>query len=465
MNKINIEPELINYIKERILLGYPEYDTRKNLLMADWSSEQIEDAIKFCTEEIKKEPKTDVVDEQFLNGWSISSIVLGPIYFFCSHLKKTGFLWFIPLFGFYLQIFNFFKGRRKSYETGKWASFEKFEKKQRLLDLWSFVIMINFLIIFMIGMISLIFYPDVIEDFKLRVYEEKIIYDFASENIDKLYEESTDAFKVDYPNKDDLLRFLKDHNFSNFESDFVTIYKNDAIICGYQAPSDDSSTEIDYYDNNGSPLNLKLFKSEKNGWVLDKIDTKIGGCNLENYVEGTENLEGNPLSKFFPEEITINKNKYTLNPEIRKSEVYTLYNSYGSYDEIDDLENSIWTDYLLDENVRFDLIVANYSKKDKEQVKQKVSDYISYYKNYFAEDIGYEVEVSDLSSKNYELYYTKRKSLDDVADKDVLAEILFIDSQNNIFSGSIIYANDLEPITPEDLDTLADGIMNNIKNN
>jgi hypothetical protein len=81
---------------------------------------------------------TDQELETFLQGWSWGGFFLNWIYFFASRAYVMGVLYFvgslIPIVDIVIALVAGMKGRKISFERGKWNDAQAFIKRQKLLD-------------------------------------------------------------------------------------------------------------------------------------------------------------------------------------------------------------------------------------------------------------------------------------------------------------------------------------------
>lgn len=81
---------------------------------------------------------TDQELETFLQGWSWGGFFLNWIYFLASRAYVVGVLYFvgslIPVVDIVIAIIAGMKGRKISFEKGKWTDEQAFVRRQKLLD-------------------------------------------------------------------------------------------------------------------------------------------------------------------------------------------------------------------------------------------------------------------------------------------------------------------------------------------
>jgi hypothetical protein len=86
--------------------------------------------------------------QQFVSKWSLSALVLGPIYFWANGLIVEGFLYFVPFYNIYLIFKGLVRGRKMAWEKGEWIDFAHYEKRQRILGKVSLVYFIAIILFF-----------------------------------------------------------------------------------------------------------------------------------------------------------------------------------------------------------------------------------------------------------------------------------------------------------------------------
>lgn len=84
------------------------------------------------------------MDEKFVRSWSWGAFFLGFIWALSSRLYGWGialfFLSFVPIANLIFWIYFSVVGRKKSWEKGKWESFDAFKNRQKLLDKIGFIL-------------------------------------------------------------------------------------------------------------------------------------------------------------------------------------------------------------------------------------------------------------------------------------------------------------------------------------
>ncbi len=97
------------------------------------------------------------MDEKFIKGWSWGAFFLGFIWAFGSRLYGWGvaliFIPFVPIANVVFWIYFSVVGRKKSWEKGKWASFDEFKERQVLLDKIGFVLFLVGVLIAVLQMV------------------------------------------------------------------------------------------------------------------------------------------------------------------------------------------------------------------------------------------------------------------------------------------------------------------------
>ena len=96
-----------------------------------------------CGTEIKEVHAILLSQEQaeFINKWSWGCFLSSIIWCIGSKLYWYALLFLIPVVNIAVWIFLSIKGRKTSWIKGKWENFEKFEKRQKLLDVIAVILL------------------------------------------------------------------------------------------------------------------------------------------------------------------------------------------------------------------------------------------------------------------------------------------------------------------------------------
>jgi hypothetical protein len=77
-------------------------------------------------------------DDEFIRKWSWGGFFLFIVYLFASRLYKKAVLYLlgtaVPILDIVLWIKTGLRGRKMTWESGKWTDFEAYKKRQKLLD-------------------------------------------------------------------------------------------------------------------------------------------------------------------------------------------------------------------------------------------------------------------------------------------------------------------------------------------
>jgi len=95
------------------------------------------------------------MDEKFVRSWSWGAFFMSFIWALASRLYGWGvalfFLAFVPGVNLVFWIYFSVVGRKKSWEKGKWESFDAFKGRQKLLDKIGFGL---FLVSILLGVLN-----------------------------------------------------------------------------------------------------------------------------------------------------------------------------------------------------------------------------------------------------------------------------------------------------------------------
>ncbi len=130
--------QLDDYIKQARAAGMNDEQIKSELLNSGWGKTDINPAFRGETFATTTNSESEIDQDTFVNKWSWGGFFLHWIYFIASRAPKKAFLYFlgslVPILNIYLWIKTGLKGRKITWETGKWLNFEDYRKRQKLLD-------------------------------------------------------------------------------------------------------------------------------------------------------------------------------------------------------------------------------------------------------------------------------------------------------------------------------------------
>lgn len=141
--------QILDYINQSRQTGATDEQIQQALSASGWSEQDIQAAMDsgIVSNNLTSSTTASVEDQQaFINRWSWGGFGLGWLYFMASRMYKTGFLYllglFIPILNIYLSIKSGFRGRKMTWESGKWADFGAYQKRQKLLDTIAIILIV-----------------------------------------------------------------------------------------------------------------------------------------------------------------------------------------------------------------------------------------------------------------------------------------------------------------------------------